>query len=78
MISVGSLEPRVHLVLTPAGLEVSIRYPVNSKNGAAIDERVSRELLQAIEQEPKLEVVGAKAPTIRRQPHDPAVGDQRA
>jgi hypothetical protein len=66
LVSVGPLEPKVRLVLKPAALEVFIRYPVNSKNAAAIDDRVNSELLRAIELEPKLKVLGAEAPTIRR------------
>jgi hypothetical protein len=65
LVSVGPLEPKVRLVLKPTAREVFIRYPVNSKNAAAIDDRVNRELLRAIELEPKLKVLGAEAPTIR-------------
>jgi hypothetical protein len=72
LVSVGPLELRVRLVLTSAALQVFIRYPVNAKNAVAIDDRVNRELLRAIELEPKLIVVGAEGPTVRRQPHDPA------
>jgi hypothetical protein len=74
LVSVGPLEPKVRLVLTSAALQVLIRYPVNSKNAAAIDERVNRELLRAVELEPKLKVVGAEVPTVRLQPHDPVTG----
>jgi small-conductance mechanosensitive channel len=50
-----------HLRLTSAGLEVSIRYPVELGNAAAIDDRITREMLDAIEREPKLRLIGSGA-----------------
>jgi small-conductance mechanosensitive channel len=64
-VSLGSLEPKVRFRLSPAGLEVIIRFPVELGKGAEIDDRVTREILREIEKEPKLKVVGAEVPTIR-------------
>jgi small-conductance mechanosensitive channel len=64
-ISVGSLAPKVRFKLTQAGLEVVVRFPVEAQKAGDVDDRVTRHLLQAIEQEPKLKVVGADVPTIR-------------
>jgi small-conductance mechanosensitive channel len=71
-VSIGPLEPKVRLVLTSTALQVFIRYPVNAKDAVAIDDCVNRELLRAVELEPKLKVVGAEISTVRRQAHDPA------
>ncbi len=54
--------PESHLHLTSAGLEVVIRYPVELDNAAEIDDRVTRALIETIEQEPRLRLLGS---TIR-------------
>ena len=64
-VPVDSLVPKVRFRLTPAGLEVLLRFPVESGKAAEIDDRVTRELLRAIELEPKLKVVAAEVPAIR-------------
>jgi hypothetical protein len=38
----------VQLSFSAAGVEAHVRYPVHLQNAAEIDERVSQELLQAI------------------------------
>jgi small-conductance mechanosensitive channel len=53
------LRPTSRLRLTPAGLDAVIRFPVSLQNAAEVDDRVVRELLQAIEKEPKLKLVGS-------------------
>jgi hypothetical protein len=55
----------VRFKLTQTGLEVVVRFPVETQKAAEVDDRVTRHLLQAIEQEPKLKVVGADVPTVR-------------
>jgi small-conductance mechanosensitive channel len=57
--------PRSRLRLTQAGLEVSIRYPVDSASAGEIDDRITRELLRALEQTPKLKLVGSGIPNIQ-------------
>jgi len=64
-ISVGSIAPRVQLRLTPAGIEVHLSFPVEFRNAAEIDDRVMREILAAIEQAPKLKLLGAEVPAVR-------------
>jgi small-conductance mechanosensitive channel len=64
-VSIEPLAPRVRFRFTTAGLEVLLRYPVEFDRAAEMDERVTRELLHAIDQEPKLKIVGAEIPTIR-------------
>jgi small-conductance mechanosensitive channel len=77
-VTVGSLEPKVRFHLTSAGLEVLIRFPVALKNATEMDDRVTRELLHAIEMEPRLKVVGADVPTIRLRTDSPASGTSPA
>jgi len=48
-----------------SGIEVTVRFPVELQNAVDIDDRVMRELHSAIEQEPKLKLVGSGMPTLR-------------
>jgi small-conductance mechanosensitive channel len=59
--------PRPHsrLRLTQSGLEVVIRYPVELQDAAEIDDRITRELMKALEQPPKLKLVGTGTPNIQ-------------
>jgi len=59
-VQVGSLTPESRLRLTTTGLEVVIRYPVTLGDAAETDDRLARELLEAISHEPKLRLLGAK------------------
>jgi small-conductance mechanosensitive channel len=59
----GVLKPNVQLRLTSSGLEALVRFPVDLQHASEIDEKVTRELLNAVEQEPKLNMAGA-APAI--------------
>ena len=42
-----------------------MRFPVALQNAAEIDDRVMRELYAAVEQDPKLQLVGTGMPTLR-------------
>jgi len=64
-VSIGSLAPGVRFRFTPAGLEAVLRFAVESGKAAEIDDCVAREVLRAINQEPKLKVVAAEAPPIQ-------------
>jgi small-conductance mechanosensitive channel len=64
-VSVHDLKPRIRFRLTQSGLDVAVRFPVELGKGVEIDERVTRELLNAIEQEPRLKLVGSDIPTVR-------------
>jgi len=59
----GALKPSAHLRLTPSGLEALIRFAVDLSHAGEIDERITRELLKAVDQEPKLKLAGS-APAI--------------
>jgi small-conductance mechanosensitive channel len=62
----NSLGPQSHLHLTKAGLEVAIRYPLLLENASELDDRITRKVLDAIEQEPKLKLVGTGTPNIQQ------------
>jgi small-conductance mechanosensitive channel len=56
---IRDLRPSSRLRLISSGVEAVIRYPVSLQNAAEIDDRVTRELLQFIEKDPKLKLVGS-------------------
>jgi small-conductance mechanosensitive channel len=64
-VSIESLTPIVRLRSTTAGLEAVLRFPVDSEKATEIDDRVTREVLRAVDQEPKLKVVAAEIPDIQ-------------
>ncbi|PYX82098.1 MAG: hypothetical protein DMG70_16455 [Acidobacteria bacterium] len=62
---INELCPKSRLRLTQAGLEAVIGFPVDLQRAAEIDDRVTREVLKAIEREPRLKLVGTGTPSIR-------------
>jgi hypothetical protein len=58
--------PKSRLHLTQSGLEVVIRYPLELARSAEIDDEITRSLLEALEQPPKLKLVGSGTPNIQR------------
>jgi small-conductance mechanosensitive channel len=65
-MAANSLNPQSRLRLTKAGLEVVIRYPLELERASELDDRITREVLDAIEQPPKLKLVGTGAPNIQQ------------
>ncbi|HVH86153.1 MAG TPA: mechanosensitive ion channel family protein, partial [Terriglobales bacterium] len=61
-------KPVSRLRLAQGGLEVVIRYPVELDNAAEIDDRITRELLSALEESPRLRLVGSGTPNIQAVP----------
>lgn len=61
-------KPVSRLRLAQGGLEVVIRYPVELENAAEIDDHITRELLAALAQEPRLRLVGSGTPNIQAVP----------
>jgi small-conductance mechanosensitive channel len=64
-LSVNSLHPESRLRLAQGGLEVVIRYPVELDESNKIDDRIAREVLDAINRPPKLKLVGSGTPNIQ-------------
>ena len=59
-VNIGALTPESRLRLTTTGIEVVIRYPVDLSHASEIDDLVTREVLEAINREPKLRLIGAE------------------
>ena len=68
------LMPKTSLHFTASGIEVTVHFPVALQNAAEIDDRVMRELYAAVEQEPKLKLVGSGVATLRTDPSTPTPG----
>jgi small-conductance mechanosensitive channel len=63
-----TFSPQSRLHLTQTGLEVVIRYPLELEKSSEIDDRITRALLDAIEREPKLKLVGTGIPNLQPVP----------
>jgi small-conductance mechanosensitive channel len=57
--------PESRLRLSETGLEILVRYPVPLDEAAAADDRVTRAVLEAIEAEPQLKLVGSARATLQ-------------
>jgi small-conductance mechanosensitive channel len=64
-VSAGELNAKVRLHYTAAGIEVSVRFPVELEKAAEVDDHLMRELITAVEQEPKLKLISAEMPTAK-------------
>jgi small-conductance mechanosensitive channel len=61
-VTPAELGPRVRLHYTASGVEAVVRFPVELEKAAETDDQVMRELLAALEREPKLKLVSAEQP----------------
>jgi hypothetical protein len=64
-VRINNFSPESHLHFSGGGIEVIIRYPVELSHAAEIDDRVTRELLEAIERDPRLQLLGSSGPEIK-------------
>jgi small-conductance mechanosensitive channel len=64
-VPADGLQPKLQLRVTSSAIEAVIRFPVDLRHGAEIDERVSQALLKTLEGESKLKPAGSDAPEIR-------------
>lgn len=64
-VPVPAPEPEARLRFVDAGLEMVVRYPVELRDAAEIDDRVTRGLLDAIAREPTMKLVAAGTPTLQ-------------
>lgn len=71
--TLGAFAPESRVHLTQTSLEVVIRYPVELGSAAEIDDRITRDLLDAIEHDPKLRQQISGGPTLKveEQPAEP-------
>lgn len=61
-------EPQSHILLGVDGVRVMIRYPVEARQAVEINDELSRRLLNVIDHEPRLRLVGSGTPTIQAVP----------
>ena len=61
-VSSAELRPKVSLHYTGSGVEALVRFPVELEKGTETDDQVMKELLSALEREPKLKLVSAEQP----------------
>jgi hypothetical protein len=54
-----TLQPRIQLRFSPSNIEAVIRYPVDLRQAAEIDERISQQILKAVGRESQLEPANA-------------------
>jgi len=64
-VTPGELSPKVRLHYTGSGIEATVRFPVELEKAAETDDRVMRELLAALDREPKLKLVSAELPVAK-------------
>ncbi len=64
-VTAGELQPKVRLHYTASGIEATVRYPVEIEKATDIDDHLMRELLAAVEQEPRLKLISAEMPTAK-------------
>jgi small-conductance mechanosensitive channel len=75
-IHIASAEPQTRLRLKEAGLEIIILYPVVLSQAVQIDDRMTHALLDTIEGEPRLRLVGgglANIEPVDATPNPPAI-----
>jgi small-conductance mechanosensitive channel len=63
--SPGEFRPRTRLRFTGTGLEAVIRYPVTLENATEIDDRITRELLDALAKDNQQKSTGQGTPTLK-------------
>jgi len=64
-VSPTELRPKVKLHYTASGIEASIRFPVELGKASEMDDHVMKEIMSAMEREPKLKLVSAEMPAVK-------------
>jgi small-conductance mechanosensitive channel len=64
-VSAGELQPKVRLHYIASGIEATVRYPVEIEKATDIDDHLMRDLIAAIEQEPRLKLISAEMPSAK-------------
>ena len=62
------LRPRTRVHYTASGIEATIRFPVEPARASEIDDQIIRVLMEEINQEPKLKMLGTAIPTVKSEP----------
>jgi len=58
-------EPHGQLQYTDTGLEYAVRYPVGLHQVSEVDDKITRKLLEILEQQPELQASVSGFPKIR-------------
>lgn len=64
-IPADALRPKIQLRVLSSSIEVGIRFPVDLRHDAEMDDEVSRALLEAVESDPSLKPPGSETFAIR-------------
>ena len=74
--TLGSFTPESRLSLTQTALDIVIRYPLELSHAAEIDNRMTRAILDALADDPKLRAQVAAGPSIKME--EPAESDKKS
>jgi small-conductance mechanosensitive channel len=64
-VTAAELQPKIRLHYAATGIEVTIRYPVEIGKAAEIDDHIMRELMAALDRDPKMKLISAEIPTAK-------------
>lgn len=64
-VSSAELRPKVRLHYTSSGIEATIRFPVELQKASEMDDHVMKEIMAALNQEPKIRLISAEMPAMK-------------
>jgi small-conductance mechanosensitive channel len=64
-VSAAELRPKVKLHYAASGIEANIRFPVELSKATEMDDHVMKEIMAAMDREPKLKLVSAEMPAMK-------------
>jgi small-conductance mechanosensitive channel len=64
-VSPAELRAKVRMHYTPSGIEATVRFPVELQKASEMDDHVMKEIMAALEQEPKMRLMGAEMPALK-------------
>ena len=64
-VSPAELRAKVRLHYTASGIEATVRFPVELGKSSEMDDHVMKEILVALDEEPKLKLMGAEMPAVK-------------
>jgi len=64
-VAPAELRPKVRLHYTSSGIEAVIRFPVELGKASEMDDHVMKEIMAALDKEPKLKLIGAEMPAVK-------------
>jgi len=64
-VSPAELRPKVRLHYASSGIEGTIRFPVEVQKAGEMDDHVMKEIMAALNQDPKIRLLGAEMPAMK-------------